>query len=89
MLTWFLAKVLAIEVMAEGVIEGVMVPGGLDEELLRAGENSRILALFGGTSGPGVSLPFASSPGSSGSGTDGGGITMGAGILGDDGVGLW
>jgi hypothetical protein len=88
-LTRVFAKVLAMEGKAAGVMAGVMVQGALDEELLRAGENSSILALLGGTSGPGVSPPFDSSSGSSGSGTDGGGIEIGARTLGEGGGSLW
>lgn len=83
------AKVLAMDGMVAEVMAGVMVLGGFDEELLRAGENSSILALLGGTSGPGVSPPFDSSSGSSGSGTDGGGITMFARTLGEGGGSFW
>ena len=58
---------------------------GLDAELLTEGENSNILALLGGTTGPGVSSPLESCSASRGRGADECGIMRGARDFGDRG----
>jgi hypothetical protein len=63
----------------------VVADGDLEAEPFREGENSNILALFGGTTGPGVSSPFDSCSASRGSGADDVGIIRGAKDLGDSG----
>lgn len=57
----------------------------LEADFLIGGENSSILALFGGTSGPGVSAPVDSRSARHGNGAVEVGIMRGARVLGDSG----
>ena len=71
------ATAFGIAVGTGGAFEGIVLIGG---------ENSNILALFGGTSGPGVSSPFDSCSARRGRGADESGMIRGVKDLGDSGI---
>jgi hypothetical protein len=69
---------------ALGIVAGTA--GVFGFMVLLGDENSSILALFGGTTGPGVSSPFDSCSASRGTGADELGMMRGARDLGDSGI---